>query len=224
MERSNIAPLSYYYLILFITLSALACKESPKKVPQLTLDRRYSQVNTIHAIASCQGPQGAYSTEVQSSSDGHMIFTQVFDYRDDAFIAQIDEDGNGTILDTDMEAIDTMPAHVVEMIRSHDMHRMHIDPNFYFRDITYETVYDSMVQIFIAYDALDHPVTIYYDRSSQNISQLDLINPTDTTEMIQIKYLAYRPSGYGDLADEVAIIQDGRDTFLFRYQSVEINR
>lgn len=213
-----------YLLIITSFFSLTSCeKASLSQDDKLALDPRYKQINEIKALADCIGPQGKYTNKISSSSDGSLLFTQVAEYRDEPFIAQIDSDGIGYTKNPNKKLLDTLSKEAIEMIRSHDFHRMQTNPKDFFKQIKYEKDLGHHMKLYSAIDALNHPVEIAFDTQMNQIKTIELQNMMDTTESISIKFKKWMDSDYGLLAKKIEIIQAKKDTFQFNFQSININ-
>jgi hypothetical protein len=82
---------------------------------------------------------------------------------------------------------------------------------------------DKGIERFGAKDNLGNSVSLYYDRNDGHISKIELKNPVDTSELIQVAYLSWTESDFGKLAKEIEIIQAQKDTFYFNFECVKIN-
>lgn len=198
-----------------------AKKEDPNK---LLLPPGYAEINDIRSFARCKGPQGNYTTSVHSASDGSCTFTQEYEYRPLPFLASLTADNRGYVIDSNQRITDTLPNDAVEMIRSHEFHRMHSNPAHFFRSLVFEKDMDKTTAQFRASDRLGYPVHIYYNRHDKLISRVEMLNPADTGQAIEIIFKSWTNSAYGKLVKELEIIQAKKDSFYFDFTSVLINQ
>lgn len=208
------------FCLLVFFIVGISCHE---KVRELTLDERYSQIDKISSLAHCKGPNGAYTTKVLSKKDGSLFFSQVFEYRDSPFRAELYPGNKGYVLDSVNNVSDTLSGVAIAMIRSHDFHRMQTNPKAFYTDITFEKIAENEMELFSAVDVLQNPVKIYYDREREQIRMVEFLNMADTTEVIRVEYKKWIESAYGKLAKEVEIVQAAKDTFNFQFENLKIN-
>jgi hypothetical protein len=179
----------YLFLILFSlsTLGYLACNDSDKK--KLFLPPEYDQIQDILSIASCNSPFGRYTTEVNSYRDGSTYFYQKFDDRDRPFIVRIDSSSQGFLISPKDSIKDTLGLAEVEMIRGNEFHKLSSNPKFFFDDIRYEgqMIHNSQSHdLFNGIDKLKNEVNLLYNDEAQSISKIELLNPLDTSQIIEI--------------------------------------
>ena len=169
------------------TLGYLACNDSDKK--KLFLPPEYDQIQDILSIASCNSPFGRYTTEVNSYRDGSTYFYQKFDDRDRPFIVRIDSSSQGFLISPKDSIKDTLGLAEVEMIRGNEFHKLSSNPKFFFDDIRYEgqMIHNSQSHdLFNGIDKLKNEVNLLYNDEAQSISKIELLNPLDTSQIIEI--------------------------------------
>ncbi len=148
MNSKNWVTLLFHIIICALGLTT--CGERTPSDRQLSLDPKYLDVEDIRSFANCIGPNGNYTTEVISKKDGNLQFTQVFDYRDAPFKASIDATNRGYVIDENQQVIDTLSNAAIEMIRSHDFHRLHTSPESFFSQIKFASESNNQIQLFSA--------------------------------------------------------------------------
>lgn len=211
---------SIHLFILILVIVSCSTKES--STHKLTLDPKYKQVQSISTFAHCKGPNGNYTTKIMSSSDGSCYFSQVT-ASNKMFTARITADLKGYAIDSLGTIIDTLSNEAVEMIRSHDFHRLHTNPQHFYNSITYDHDIDNSISLYHGIDNLQNPVSIYYVKNTRLISKIELLNPMDTTEVIEIISKKWVETDYGKMVKEIEIIQARRDTFYFVFERIKIN-
>ncbi|MEL7119986.1 MAG: hypothetical protein AAFO07_11115 [Bacteroidota bacterium] len=216
---SKLPIFSYLFLLLL-----LSCNEPLEKEISLELNEKYNNIRAINAIANCEGPNGKYVSEMQSFEDGSCIFYQDFEYRDAAFYAQITANNQGFVLDSLGTPVDTLSKEVIEIVRSHEFHRLQIDPQHFFSSISFSEKIKDGIIAFSAEDRLNNPVKLTYNEREQLILKIDMVNPLDTAESIEIFNTHWAESEYGKLVQKVKIVQAQKDTFTFDYHSIELNK
>ncbi|MEM9078233.1 MAG: hypothetical protein AAGC43_14415 [Bacteroidota bacterium] len=213
------------FCIFLCSLGIVSCKkEKTAKNNKLSLDPRYLEIEKINSFANCNGPNGDYITEIKSDKNGELFFSQVFEYRDLPFIAQLSSDGKGYTFDKNGKVSDTLSNISIEVIRSHDFHRLQTNPKSFFHEIKFEKDVKTDTKLYSGVDRLNNPVKIYYDKSIKQIRIIEFLNMMDTTEVIKIEYKKWIESEYGKLVKEIEIVQAKKDTFYFNFKKIEINK
>ncbi|MEM9364222.1 MAG: hypothetical protein AAGA43_16390 [Bacteroidota bacterium] len=212
------------FCVFLCALGMISCKEEKDtKKKKLSLDSRYLQIENIHSFANCNGPNGNYTTEVTSEKDGNLTFYQVYEYGDLPFRAELSSYDKGYVLAENGKVSDTLTNISIEMIRSHDFHRLQTNPKSFFKDIEFEKDLENELELYSGIDRLNNPVKLYYDPKMEQIKIIEFPNMMDTTEVIKIEYKKWLESDYGKLAKEIEIIQAEKDTFNFNFKTIEIN-
>ena len=212
--------------LLFISIGILnSCNEQRNLQNKLVLQADYQQINDILSIADCNSSFGNYSTEVHSFKNGASYFRQ--DFGDDApsFTVKLDSDNNGFIIDENKFVLDTLAIEDIEMIRGHELHKISIEPWYYFKDISFEKQIMNLgksMALFIGKDKLGHPIELFYDPRKKTITKISMLNPKDSSQTIEILYITWIPTAYGDLAKDIKIVQAKKDTFHFNFTSLKI--
>jgi hypothetical protein len=211
-------------ICLFILLAIIiSCAKKENNVTELILDSRYKQIQNITTFAKCKGPKGNYTTEIKSSSDGSCFFRQVIENSNQPYTVKITSNLKGYVVDTLSVVLDTLPNNIVEMLRVHDFHRLHFNPQHFFDSITFDYHINKTMSLYRATDRLKNSVNIFYNRNTQNITKIELLNPIDTTQVIEIINKKWSDSNYGKMAKEIEIIQAKKDTFHFSFENIKIN-
>ena len=200
----------------------LACTNN--EPPSLVLPAEYMQIKSIEAEAQCRGPKGAYTTSVLSFTGGTCSFSQKYSYKNTPYRAQIRPDYLGLSIDSSGKILDTLSAEAVEMIRSHDFQRMFARPQDLFQAISFQKKVDAHTQVFQAKNRLNAPVELFFDNKEKRISRVDLLNPADSTQAIEIVPTQWMDTGVGKLVSALYIVQGGKDTFDFEYKILKINQ
>ena len=207
------------FLLFFITLFVcIACSEREK---QIELNPKYSEIQNIVSIAQCKGPGGNYVTEVTSFEDGGGLFTQKYDYQKN-FYSRINSDSTGYVLSEQGDTLQALPRNAVEVIRSHEFHRLHINPNHFFHEFKYINN-ENDLEVYNALDRLNRTAKIYYSRKEKLIEKVELTNPLDTLQTIEIQHKKWMDTEYGKMVKELEIVQAKKDTFYFNFENIQIN-
>lgn len=185
----------------------------------------HTDFSHLVSIARCTGPDLNYTTEVHSTKDSYSFFKQIFLPDSMQFEAIISGD-TGFALSEEGAIKDTLSPASIEMIKSHEFHKMHLMPNQFYSDIRFdkELRYQAILcEKYLAKDHMSNPVSLLLDKTENRITGIILLNPVDTTEKIEIIYRNWMDSPMGQLVKSVEIIQASRDTFLFEFEEVKIN-
>lgn len=207
-----------FLLFLMTLFLCVACSEREK---QIELNPKYSEIQNIVSIAQCKGPGGNYITEVTSFEDGGGMFTQKYDYQNN-FYSRITSDSIGYVLNEKGDTLQTLPKNAVEVIRSHEFHRLHTNPNHFFHKIKYLKE-ENKQEVYSALDRLNYSTKIYYNRREQLIEKVELTNPLDTLQIIEVIHKKWTDTEYGKMVKELEVVQAKKDTFYFHFESILIN-
>lgn len=213
---------SHSWLLCVLLVVFCSCGE---KQYQIIIPESYTEINDIIAIADCSSPFGDYLTEVRSKGDGSCVFIQKFNNTDAPFIVRLDGINTGYVVNEQDVVTDTLSREDVEMIRGHEIHKMSITPGFFFNTINFEKQTDyrgSTHEQYSAKDGLDNPVSILYHPEGERITKIELRNPMDIQQSIEILFNAWTETKYGELANDVSIVQAQKDTFNFYFKSLKI--
>ena len=206
-----------------VLLGLMSCNTKQNSSYKLILDAKYKNIKSIHTIADCKGPGGAYTTEVKSELDGSCVFIQQPEDSNTKFHVQITQDEKGYVLDDQKKIVDTLAFEDVVMIKGHEFHKLHSNPSHFFDEIHYEKTINDEFDLYKAKDRLSNPVRIMYNTKHKLIYKVDLLNPRDTTEVIEIINTLFVDNAFGKMVKELEIIQAKKDTFHFNFKSIKVN-
>jgi len=207
---------------LLVFVGIISCKQKENPQPGIALDARYAQIAGFETLANCRGPKGNYTTKMESDTTGNCFFAQVYTYNNTPFHALLTSDTTGYVVDEQKNIQDTLPQEVIEMIKSHDFHRLLSRPEQFFTRITFMQKLAPPVELYQAKDGLGNPAKLYYNTSKHLIAKVELLNPMDTTQRIEIINKKWMESAYGKMVKELAIIQAKKDTFYFNFAQVKL--
>ncbi len=213
---------------LFLMLTALvmgSCTEKQSKEEILSLNPKYEEIEDIISIANCRSPFGTYTTEVHSMADGSCYFMQKFSDMEAPFKVHVDSIYQGYVMDETNVVLDTLLKEDVEMIRSHEIHKMSIDPSNFYSNLQFKNKVvhqEKEHELYLGEDGLGNLVRLLFSPDEKLISKIEMRNPKDTTQTIELFYDSWVPSKYGEMAKEIRIVQAKKDTFFFDFQSLEI--
>ena len=211
------------YSICFLLVILWSCSRKQTEQKELVLQPNYDQIQDIVSIADCDSSFGKYITEVHSLNDGSCYFFQKFAGNATPFIVKVDAGNTGFLMNEQDVILDTLSLADVEMIRGHEIHKMSIDPWFFFQAIAYEKqlkYQGTESELYNGKDRLDNQVKIVYNRRKKIISKIDLLNPKDTSQTIEIIFDKWVQSNYGEMLKEIKIVQAKKDTFYFDFRSL----
>lgn len=211
------------FIGIFVLVGIHACQQKEKHHHGIVLDARYAQITHFETLAKCRGPKGMYTTKIESDTMRNCFFSQVYAYNNTPFQALLTSDSTGYVVDDKKNILDTLPQEVIEMVKSHDFHRLLTKPGQFFADITLTKKLEPKLELYQAKDKLGNPAKLYYNPSSQLISKVELLNPMDTTQVIEIINKKWMDSAYGKMVKVLEIIQAKKDTFHFHFEQVKLN-
>jgi len=218
-----------YLIGLCIGLLLLGCqleqgKNNSKIIKRIELGAQ--KFENVMSVANCLGPNIKYVTEIHSTKDGYTYFKQIYENEGEDYEVVIFEDEKGYVLNENRDKIDSLSKESIEMIKSHEFHKIQMVPNHFFEQLTYqkEELYQGKsYEKYKGKDRLGNPMSLYYDRKEKLIRGIEILNPSDTTEQIEIRYIEWMNSQLGKLAKQVEIIQGGKDIYRFDYTDVSVN-
>jgi len=210
-------------LLILLLAGMFSCDRKKTNTKELVLDPRYQQIEKISTLANCRGPQGNYTTEVNSSAQGDCFFSQAYEDSDQLFHAMVTPEDKGFVLDKDQNTVDTLAIEAVMMIKSHDFHRLHTNPEDFFNQITFDKKVDKETDLYRAFDKLENEVKLFYHREEERIAKIELLNPMDTSQTIEVINKQWIDSEYGKMVKEIELIQAKKDTFYFNFEKIDIN-
>lgn len=208
---------------LLVFLGIQSCKQKENPQPGIALDARYAQITHFETLAKCRGPKGSYTTKVESDTTGNCFFSQVYTYTNTPFQALLTSDTTGYVVDDQKKIQDTLPQEAIEMIKSHDFHRLLTKPGQFFANITFARQLEPQLELYRAKDGLGNLAKLYYNPKTHLITKVELLNPMDTSQVIEIINKKWMESAYGKMVKEIEIIQAKKDTFHFNFESVKLN-
>lgn len=227
----NLARIPIRLLLLtgLAVLSLIACQSTNNSSAvnkEIVLDARYLAFENLISKANCSGPGFEYTTEVHSTKDGYTLFKQVRKGEMEAYLAVIPNSKEGFVMNDAGAITDTLSRESVEVVRSHEFHKVHMQPEKYFNNLAYEadTLYLSKpCEWYSGIDILGNKVRLYYDRPNQLIIGLQMLNPHNKAESIEVNYKAWMDSEWGKMVKALEIIQGGKDVYLFDFIDIELN-
>ena len=216
---------SHSYALLLLIFAVTSCVERQPIEGVLSLNPKYTLIQEVVSIANCSSPFGTYTTEVHSLADGSCYFIQKFSDMETPFRVHVDSIYQGYVMDETNVVLDTLSTEDVEMVRSHEIHKMSIDPNHFYSKLQFKkkvTHLEKDHELYLGEDRLGNPVRLLYSPDEKLISKIELRNPKDTTQTIELFYDMWVQSSYGEMAKQIHIVQAQKDTFFFDFNTLEV--
>ncbi len=175
-------------------------------------------LRNIIAVADCEGPEGAYTTTLAADHQGFLDFRQSFTYREEDFTAQVLADSLGqTLLPNDL-VDQTLPPETLAMLQGHNFIWMYLQPKQFFNHLDVKSPWFAK-----GVDALGNPVELKREETQYQIQEINIRNPMDTAELIEIQYLSFDSTAFGTLPNKIRIVQAKQDTFHFSFRELQFN-
>ena len=171
----------------------------------------------IEARADCISPEGPYQTYLLADHQGGLEFRQSYSYREGAFAARLNGYDEGYLLNGDEQSGEALEPSVINMLQGHNFFWMYLQPQLFF-DLSIQDPQQAT-----GTDALGYSVTVKRDEEHYQIQEILLRNPMDTTELIEIHYEEFDSTAFGPMPLALSIVQAQKDTFHFRFTSVNFN-
>ena len=181
-------------------------------------ESRSDYLKNMVVIADCQGPEGAYTTELAANANGFLEFRQRYTYRDETFVAQVYRDSLSQELTPNGYMNRASNTEMISMLQGHNFFWMYLQPSLFFKELSADDPWHWR-----GLDALDNPVALQRDSQHYQIQAIQLRNPFDTNELIQVQYLTFDSTAFGPLPSTLRVVQAGRDTFSFQFREVQLN-
>lgn len=185
-----------------------------------------SRIRSIRGLADCTGPNGPYTTEIQTTRDGELFFHQTREgeegpehYR--AFV-------NGTYtwsIDRETGEPEPEPVTVRAMVRSHDFFSWALDFPFFLNEAR---VHDRTEVGGIPYfevrleDNFARPVRAFFHAETRLLGGLEMFNPLYPTELIQLRINDWRRVG-DVLLPSRELVTDGSGDFELVFHEISVN-
>lgn len=180
------------------------------------------KISNLISLADCMSPDGKYTTEIHTASDGYSFFRQVYSYKPELFEAVIENKINGFII---ADSTKSLSKEAVYTIRGHEFQNIVLELNNRFHDFDrpekIET--DSMKMYELkAKDELNHPCLLFFDANSRLLMALHIQNPGDTNEVLKIKFANWKKIQGLVMPYHVTIDQSGK-IFTFDFVKLQFN-
>jgi hypothetical protein len=218
-------------VVLVLLLLAAACAgrwpgNSNADQPVFALDKAYQDITRIQASADCIGPPGRYTSEIHSFEDDYIYFHQKFKDRPGEFKAVLLDTASGYSFDINNQLKHLLNKQSVQIVRSHDFHRMALFPHIYCKDLQRSTdlnYREVEVQAWTGLDPNGNHATVYYNPDKMLVAGVQLRNPADTNMVYEVYFDDWRNSAHGRIPYYAEVVQAEKDTFQFHYSRVTLN-
>lgn len=185
-----------------------------------------SWIENIVASASCEGPDGPYTTLTESSfTDDYLLFKQ--DYLSkNPFYALIITKAEGYGLDSALHRQGPLSEAVIAVLKAHEFHEMMLQPEtryFHIKLLEDTTFYDQQCRQLIASDHLGLPVRLYFDKHTQLMAGIAQSNPYKKGEVISVHFENWNREKQPVFFEKVTIHQGKKSVFTVNYTSIHWN-
>lgn len=212
-------------------LLMLSCKKSDSSQTILDdhrakLDNLIDAQNVI-ASAQCVGPRGTYTTEVHSDLKGdYLYFRQAFSYKSEVFAAVLYIDSVGFTLDSLLRAEENLNATIVDMLQSHEFHRIWISPTVGLKNIglSSDTLYFGIpCRSLTATNQSGLTYRLLFNKDNGLFAGFMQPNNLNPEESIAVLYHDYYQENDAWLFDKVKIQQGKDQIYTFDFAKVVFN-
>ncbi len=217
----------YPFLILTFFTATIAAQESASVV----LDKyfqtiggqsRIERLQSIYSFADCTGPNGRYQTELFSAKGSKTIFRQIRENKQD-YTGIV----NGDVYWTKNPQATISNAKSAFVWRSHELQWMATHLTERFNEITFagnETFAGKQAVKLSAFDELNKPASLYFDKNTNLLLGIIILNPfSETPETIQMEILDWKKSGKFLVPSKVSFT-DKQGIFVLNFQIIKINQ
>lgn len=215
-------------IIIFAAMTAVS-QISPETVIERSLDaigtrRDRERVMSIYAIADCSGPNGKYTTEIDSANGSRLVFRQFRPNGNNYVGTQ-----NGTTswtkrADGDFDLAGTKETFVW---RAHDYQRMALEIRTRFHDFKYggEAEFGGVPAVRLdSKDELGNEATLFFARSTGLLIGFTIRNPfSETPEPIRTVISEWKKVGTLTLPS-VATVTDKTGDFVLKFREIRLNK
>lgn len=217
-----------FYVIVPVLLFAACQTTGPA---QKILDAHHkvigdlSEIQTITATATCEGPDGPYSLHTESSFlDDYLLFQQNNPTKP-SFYAAILNESEGYGLDTTLRSQGKLSEAVIALLKGHEFYEIVLQPEMRFSTmrIGRDTLFfDRPCVELLASNFLGLPVHLYFDQQTHLMAGLTQVNPYKKKEVIQVHFETWKEGNPG-FFQQVTVYQGQHTVYRFSYQSLSVN-
>jgi len=183
-----------------------------------------AKVITLKAFADCTGPNGNYTTEIQSAQSGPLIFRQVRaggssylgQVNGEIFWTQDEKSGEFTLADR----------RAALAWRSHDFAFLVMEIGEKFSELTpagEEEFNGRRAWKLNGRDALGNPAALFFDRQTKLVLGVVMRNPFENTETIRTVFNQWKAVGALKLPAKITVT-DKKGDFVLNFKEIILNR
>ncbi|MGB5007919.1 MAG: hypothetical protein WBO39_13355, partial [Ferruginibacter sp.] len=168
------------------------------------------KISNLISLADCISPDGKYTTEIHTASDGYSYFKQVYSYKPELFEAVIENKIRGFSISDSVKPLST---EAVYTTRGHEFHNMVLELDKRFHDferpVKIERDREKMYEV-KAKDELNHSCSLFFDQNTGLLTALQIQNPGDVHEVLNIKFSNWKKIQGLLMPCKVTIDQSGK--------------
>lgn len=189
---------------------------------QMTVTREAStsDISNIYTRAECNGPGGAFQTQVWSATEGFTRFEQRSSR--DTTVAGIGTSRSWIMDENGVSGMDTQNE---AFLQGHELHMIAYNPLSRFSEPAYmgHNTFDEKESIQIQFrDRLNNPVDIYYHPSEYYPFGMEIQNPfSNETDKIRILFRDWQQLDNGLFFFTGASFHQGENVWTYRYTTIE---
>lgn len=180
------------------------------------------KISNLISLADCISPDGKYTTEIHTATDGYSFFKQVYSYKPALFEAVIENKINGFVIS---DSVKPLSKEAVYTIRGHEFHNIVLEADKRFHDFEkagkIETDTAKLYEL-KAKDELNHSCSLFFDADNGLLTALHIQNPDDANEVLKIKFSNWKKIQELLLPYHVEIDQSGK-VYKFNFIKLQFN-
>ena len=241
MEKTQhlnlLSTINYGLILTFSSLLFFSCSKKQDAYPtaqnivNASLEKmggiaNLQKILTLTTVANCTSPEGKYSIETHSTSDGYLYFKQVYDYKEGSYIAVIYDSLNGYQFDYADQGIKSLSPATIQILKGHEFHKVAIEVNQRFRELLVvdEVLLEDIPCYRITcFDDGGYPASLYFSKESKLLHEVSILNPADTLENIRVRFEDWHKQDEILFAYKVIVLQDELKEYTFNFETIEVN-
>lgn len=185
-----------------------------------------NSIENITTSATCEGPEGTYTTRTSSSfTSDYLLFQQDYKYKNHPFYAVIYTKEEGYGLDSTLSRQGAISKPVIAVLKAHEFHElvMQVDERYFQLQLENDTsIFGVDCKQITAVDHLDYPVRLFFNDRTRLMEGFSQINPYKKGEIISVHFKNWQEIAGKTLFDQVIILQ-GNQAYQFNYNRIKIN-
>ena len=187
-----------------------------------------AEVRSVRAFARCTGPDGPYTTEIQTDREGDLLFFQTREREGKTEHFRAFVRGPYTwaeLVDAEAGGVEPQPVAVRAMARSHDFFAFALDFPFFLNEPKVfgrtEVGGEPYLELRLT-DNFKRPVRAYFHAKTHLFAGLEMFNPIFPKELVQLRIVDWKQVG-SVLLPSRAIVTDGSGDFELDFQEITVN-